>query len=137
MKPSKYLKNFAYSFFPLFLISSFLYSYAFASPKIFPTNGWQIATPEDQGLESCKLADMMDYIQIEQYNIDNITIIRNGHLVLDAYFWPYTKGKKHNIASCTKSIISALIGIAIEKGFIANVDQSVPQLVSRQDIYEF
>ncbi len=125
MKSSKYLKHPAYSFFPLFLILSSLYSYAFASPQIFPTNGWQITIPEDQGMQSSKLADMMDYIQREQYNIDNITIVRNGHLVLDAYFSPYKKGQKHNIASCTKSIISALMGIAIDKGFIANLDQSV------------
>lgn len=125
MKSLEYRKYFVYYILHLFFISAFLYSYAFASPTIYPTNSWQKSTPEEQGLQSCKLADMMDYIQKKQYNIDNITIVRNGHLVLDAYFWPYTKGQKHNIASCTKSIMSALIGIAIDKGFIANVDQAV------------
>ena len=125
MKSPGYRKHFAYYILPLFFISSFLYSYAFASPTIYPTNGWQIAIPEEQGMQSCKLADMMDYIRNEQYNIDSITVVRNGNLVLDAYFWPYTRGQKHNIASCTKSVTSALVGIAIDKGFIPNVDQSV------------
>jgi CubicO group peptidase (beta-lactamase class C family) len=119
------MKHFTYYILPLFFISSFLYSFAFASPTIYPINSWQKTIPEEQGMQSCKLGAMMDYIQKEQYSIDNITIVRNGYLVLDAYFWPYTKGQKHNIASCTKSIISALIGIAIDKGFIANVDQPV------------
>jgi CubicO group peptidase (beta-lactamase class C family) len=68
---------------------------------------------------------MMDYIQKEQYSIDSITVVRNGRLVLDTYFWPYTKDQNHKIASCTKSIISALVGIAIDKGFIPNANQSV------------
>ncbi|MCG8551980.1 MAG: beta-lactamase family protein [Desulfobacterales bacterium] len=68
---------------------------------------------------------MMAYIDKKQYQIDSITIVRNGHIVLDAYFWPYMKHQPHDIASCTKSITSALMGIAIDKGFISNIDRLV------------
>jgi CubicO group peptidase (beta-lactamase class C family) len=68
---------------------------------------------------------MMARIKKKNYDIDSILIVRNGIIVLDAYFWPFTRGQKHNIASCTKSIVSALIGIAMDKGFIRSINQPV------------
>jgi len=63
------------------------------------------------------------------YNIDNISIIRNGYMVLDAYFYPFSKGQRHIIRSCTKSIMSILIGIAIDRGYIKSVDQPIVELL--------
>jgi CubicO group peptidase (beta-lactamase class C family) len=71
---------------------------------------------------------MLERIQEQDYNIDSLTIIRNGTIVTDATFYPFTKDKKHIIHSCTKSIVSALVGIAIENGYIENVDQPVLSL---------
>lgn len=89
----------------------------------WPTEGWRESTPEQQGIDSDILADMIESIQENGYNIHSTTIIRNGYLVTDAYFYPFSQGRKHIIHSCTKSITSALIGIAIAKGFIESVDQ--------------
>ena len=93
----------------------------YASSAYWPAEGWRTATPEEQGMHSNILADMLEEIQIKSYSIDSITIIRNGFMVADAYFYPFSKGQKHIIHSCTKSIMSALIGIAIDKGYIKNV----------------
>ena len=76
-------------------------------------------------MRSQMLADMMEHIKKNSFNIDSILIVRNGYLVFDAYFYPFLKGQKHIIHSCTKSIMSALIGIAIDEGYIQNVDQPV------------
>ena len=100
-------------------------SYASASPEYFPTEGWQHSTPEDQGMRSQILADMMEVIKLNRYNIDSILIVRNGYIVLDAYFYPFSKNLRHPIHSCTKSIMSALIGIALAKGHIESVNQPV------------
>ena len=109
----------------IILILVFFYSYSTASVNTYPTEGWQISTPEEQGMQSQVLAEMVEHIKNNNYHIDSILIIRNGYMVLDAYFWPYSKGQKHIIHSCTKSIMSALIGIAIDKGHIQNVDQPI------------
>ena len=108
-----------------FLITVFFYSPATASTYPFPTKEWQVSTPEEQGMQSQMLADMLEVIEKNSYNVDSVLIIRNGYIVLDAYFYPFSKGLRHPIHSCTKSIISALIGIAIEKGHIKSVDQPV------------
>lgn len=109
----------------ILIISVFFYSYATASVNIYQTEGWQTSTPEEQGMRSQMLAEMMEHIKKNSFNIDSILIVRNGYVVLDAYFYPYSRGQKHIIHSCTKSIMSALIGIAIDKGYIQNVDQPI------------
>ena len=96
----------------------FFYSYSAASANTYPREGWQISTPEEQGMRSQMLAEMMEHIKKNSFNIHSILIIRNGHMVLDAYFWPHSTGLKHIIHSCTKSVMSALIGIAIDNGYI-------------------
>jgi CubicO group peptidase (beta-lactamase class C family) len=101
------------------------YSCSATSAYTYPTAEWQITTPEDQGMRSQMLADMMEHISKNSFNIDSILIVRNGYLVFDAYLYPFSKGQKHYIHSCTKSIMSALIGIAIDEGYIQNVDQPV------------
>ncbi|MDJ0721519.1 MAG: serine hydrolase [Desulfobacterales bacterium] len=91
----------------------------------FPEEDWPTAPPETQGMRSGVLAEMLAYIEERSLHIDSILIVRNGHLVLDAYFWPFKPGEKHIIYSCTKSVMSALIGIAVDKGYIQSVDQPV------------
>lgn len=99
-------------------------------PSYWPTEGWQTSTPEEQGIDSEMLVAMMNAIQSEEppYNIDSITIIRNGFMVFDTTFYPFQPDTKHIIHSCTKSIVSALIGIAIQQGYIENVQQPVLDL---------
>ena len=107
------------------IIFIFFYSCSATSVYTYPTAGWQITTPEDQGMRSQMLADMMQYIRKNSFNLDSILIVRNGYLIFDAYFYPFSKGQKHFIHSCTKSIMSALIGIAIDKGYIKNINQPI------------
>ena len=128
MKLLQNKKSIALFILPIFIILVFFYSYAIASVNTYPAEGWQISTPEEQGIRSQMLAEMMEHIQKNSFNIDSVLIVRNGYVVLDAYFYPYSRGQKHIIHSCTKSIMSALIGIAIDKGYIQNVDQSITDL---------
>ena len=94
-------------------------------PAYWPTDGWRTSTPEEQGMNSEKLSDMLAFIQRDRLNIDSVTIIRNGYMVVDATFFPFPPESRHIIHSCTKSIVSTLIGIAIEQGYIESVQQPV------------
>ncbi len=91
----------------------------------WPTQGWRTSTPEAQGMKSDVLADMFTDLTDSDHSIDSVTIIRNGYIVLDAYFYPFRKDTKHILHSCTKSITSTLVGIAIDKGYIQNVQQQL------------
>ncbi|MDP9169467.1 MAG: serine hydrolase [Acidobacteriota bacterium] len=48
-----------------------------------------------------------------------MTVIRHGYVVLDAYFYPYQATAPHGVASVTKSITAALVGIAVDIRVIA------------------
>jgi CubicO group peptidase (beta-lactamase class C family) len=81
----------------------------------WPTHGWRHSTPEAQGMDSRVLADALVYAREHQIPIHSLTIVRNGYVVLDAYFWPFEDGQLHDLASVTKSVTSTLVGIAISK----------------------
>jgi CubicO group peptidase (beta-lactamase class C family) len=89
------------------------------TPAYWPTDGWQSSTPEEQGIDSVKLAEMLDQIQKKNIPIDSLLVIRNGMLVLDAYFYnPYDGKLPHDLASVTKSVMTSLIAIAAGQGKI-------------------
>jgi CubicO group peptidase (beta-lactamase class C family) len=96
-----------------------------AEPHYWPTEGWQSSTPEAQGMDSAQLANMLDDIGSKETNIYSVLVIRNGYLVTEAYFPPYTRDTKMHIQSVTKSVISILIGKAISDGLIKNTNEKL------------
>ncbi len=102
----------------------------------WPTEGWQVSSPAARDMKKTRLDEMSAYIQKEGFAIDSVLIVRNGYMVFEQYFkpdrrqstWPRGRasaGSLHPIFSCTKSVLSALIGIAIDKGYIESVDQKI------------
>jgi CubicO group peptidase (beta-lactamase class C family) len=80
----------------------------------WPTLGWRTSTPEEQGFDSGKLAE--ELLAMGRIHPDSILIIRNGYVVMDAYFYPYENTIPHKLASVTKSVMTTLIGIAADQG---------------------
>ncbi|NIM16622.1 MAG: serine hydrolase [Candidatus Aminicenantes bacterium] len=135
------MKRLEYIYFPviiLFLSAAFLVFHPGCSifpgkgddsdillPDYWPTSGWRATYPEKQGMDSAYLADLLETIQTQNYPIRCLLVIRNGYLVVEAYFHPFQEGFWHVIHSCTKSITSSLIGIAIHQGYIAGEDRRV------------
>lgn len=69
---------------------------------------------------------MMQKIVEGKYpNVHSILIIKDGKLVFEEYFYEHNKNKLHELRSATKSFISALTGIAIDKGFIKSKNEIV------------
>ena len=103
-----------------------------ASPIVqgsyWPTHGWRSSSPEAQGMDSEKLAQALDYVRLHEIPIHSLLIVRNGYVVLDAYFYPFHAGQVHDAASVTKSITSTLIGIAIAEHKLSSVHQPMLSL---------
>ncbi len=110
------------------LVAGMLWNIGLAAekqPDYWPTSSWKTASPESQGVDSELLVKMLDTIWKKDINIDSVLVIRNGYILLDAYNYLFDSNTRRNIYSCTKSISSALIGIAIDKGYIKNINQPV------------
>lgn len=68
---------------------------------------------------------IIHHIEHNYNNITGVIILKNEKIVYENYFQGFNQNRAIHIASVTKSIFSILIGIAIDKGFIKNIDQSV------------
>ena len=62
---------------------------------------------------------------LKKDKIDSVLVQRKDTLIFEYYRNNKMKEKKHKIYSVTKSILSALIGIAIDKGYIENVNTPI------------
>lgn len=93
--------------------------------RYWPTDTWVRTTPEEQGMDSEQLAATLDWIEEEQLNLHSLLVIRNGYLVTEAYFQPYTAETRAPIQSVTKSVIGMLVGIALDQGELASTGQDV------------
>ena len=58
-------------------------------------------------------------------NLEGVTITKHGKLIYENYFHGLSKDSLHDTRSAFKSITGILIGIAIDKGFIKNVNEKV------------
>ncbi len=101
----------------------------------WPTNSWQTSTPEQQGMDSGKLADMFTAIKAQQIRLHSLLIVRNGYLVVEAYFDPYTAGVRHTVESNTKSVIAVLTGIAVDQGKIKDASEKMVDFFPGRSMY--
>lgn len=87
-----------------------------------------LSTPEEQGMDSRGLANAVVGFLLENrddYRPHQVIVVRHGHRVLDVTFYPFPSGVRHDLASVGKTITGTLIGIAIDKGFIASAEERV------------
>ncbi|MCM3737272.1 beta-lactamase family protein [Bacillus cytotoxicus] len=85
----------------------------------------QTRNPKTLRMDAEKLSELETTIKSDYSNINGIVVVRNGYIAHESYYNGYGPHDTHHVASVTKSIISALIGIAIDAGYIKNVDQKV------------
>jgi len=93
---------------------------------VFPGKEWAISTPEEQGMDSARLARLVESVGTAHY--DSLTIVRHGRIVVDAYYAPYLAGISHDLRSVTKSVTGTLTAIEIAHGLLDSADQKVLDL---------
>jgi CubicO group peptidase (beta-lactamase class C family) len=87
---------------------------------------WMPGKPADYGIDATALDAI--YATMEQdphHDLKGIVIARGGRLVSEHYFNGDSVATLHDIRSATKSITSLLMGIAVQKGLVHNVDDSI------------
>ncbi|SNR44709.1 serine hydrolase [Flavobacterium sp. ov086] len=101
------------------------YKYVYQQPKK-DLDGLVTGPLDNTGLDKTLLNEMMQKIVDGTYqNVHSVLIIKDGKLVFEEYFYDNNKAKLHELRSATKSFVSALTGIAIDKGFIKDKSETV------------
>lgn len=100
---------------------------------------WSTSSPEEAGLDAallCSLNERLD--KSPEMNVHSVVVVRGGKLIYESYHagedekWgrkqgvtPYTSQMQHDVRSISKSVVSLIFGIALDRKLIASVDDPV------------
>lgn len=122
-----------------FVVLLLMFAIASANVRGFE---WKVVEPEAVGLDSTPLDELAIRIRAHpEFNIHSILVVKDDKLAFEAYFsgededWGTDLGNVkfgpdslHDLRSVSKSVTSALIGIAITEGKLPGTDATVPEL---------
>ncbi len=112
-----------------FCLSRYAGEYVYHAPEKLD-DGWRVSSLEAEGVNTERITRLTNQIIDGKYKgFHSMLIVRNGAIVHEIYFGKYRRRSLHTIYSITKSVTSALIGIAIDKGFIKGVDETIESLL--------
>ncbi|SDN90574.1 serine hydrolase domain-containing protein [Acetanaerobacterium elongatum] len=95
----------------------------------WPTQEWSKASPKEQGLNPDILAKADARIAENYPNVYSLLVVRHGYLVYEKYYQGMSAENANPVYSVTKSVLSALTGIAIRERLITGIDQKVSELL--------
>ena len=79
---------------------------------------------EEEGLNGKALEWLVEDITDGDYGeVRSLVIMRNDRIVLEEYFRGFEQNDLQSLYSITKSVLSALIGIALDQGYINSLDK--------------
>lgn len=135
------------------LLAAALFLSSAGTAAAWPTKGWAASRPEAEGLDAAVLSRLDEELASGRHGyVDGMLVIRNGKVIYeksyevdydrlfasapdrvpgpynyyDPAWYPYEHGSDlHTLQSVSKSVTSALIGIAIRRGEIRGVDAKV------------
>ena len=91
----------------------------------YPVNGWKEKKPERLGMDGEIIDSMLEDIDQSGLSIDGLVVVHKGVIVAEKYYHVYKEQTLHETYSVTKSVISTLIGIALQQGCIESIEDSV------------
>jgi len=133
-----------------------------AADRSWPGETWEVSTPAREGLDEQAILKLDAEFRSGKHGyVDSMLIVRNGRIVFEARYprdykainaermtgesgpwnyydatWhPYYQGSDlHTMQSTTKSVMSALVGIAIARGDLPGVDATLGELLPHRRI---
>lgn len=80
---------------------------------------------EKDGMNQKKITELGQIIRRDYYNITGLVVQKNDEIAYEAYFNGYAAENALHVFSVTKSVVNALVGIAVHQGCLKSVDQKV------------
>ena len=110
----------------------FVVKSAVNSPSLttYPTTDWLVTSPDKVNMDSSKIQIALDYAFAQGQNTQGVVVIRHGVIVAEQYAEGSNKASIATSWSTAKSFNSALMGIAIDKGYVSSEEISAAEFIS-------
>ena len=99
-------------------------TYKYSEPKKLK-DGWKTNNLKALNVDSIMIYKLFNKLQNQNHKVHSILLVKNGEIIVEEYFGENSTNIPHDLRSATKSIISILMGIAIDKGFIESIDDPI------------
>lgn len=103
------------------IVSAEGYEWTNRQRSYWPTNKWISGSASDFGLDAGRLDDALELAQNDAL-MRAVLVVRDGRLVVEEYFHGGAQDQSTEVWSVTKSLVSSLIGIALQQGHINSID---------------
>jgi CubicO group peptidase (beta-lactamase class C family) len=122
---------------PIFPASDFIAGGSYLG-DYWPTEAWRECDPEEVGMDPEKLKELNAEIRLlleMHIEIHSIVVIKDGYIVAEQYYSDdYGQDDLHRIYSCTKSLTSAMLGIASGKGQLGSIEMKMTSFFPEYEI---
>src|SRR5919201_662353 len=96
------------------------------------SSDWVIGSPRAEGFQPVRFARAIARVGREEPGMMALLVARHGRLVLERYYHEATRSTGFDVYSITKTITSALVGIAIYQRRIPSVDASLARFFGNE-----
>lgn len=107
-----------------------------------PTTVLPRSTPSSQGVDATGVEALLDQLAVHPgVELHSLMLLRNGHVVTEGWWAPYTAERVHLLYSLSKSFTSTAAGLAVAEGlldldrtvlsYFPELDADVPDVRSR------
>lgn len=118
------MKNTAISTVFILFISVLSYgqnTYVYSQPKELQ-DGWRTNDLKSQRVDTTRIYQLFSQLQNGENQVHSVLLVKNNQIVIEEYLNDHSADKQHDLRSATKSIISLLLGVAIDQGFVDSID---------------
>ncbi|MFM0739404.1 serine hydrolase [Paraburkholderia xenovorans] len=88
-------------------------------------DGLTRAKPSSMGVDADAIVAFLNDVEAANLDMHALMIHRNGHVVTEAWRWPYRAERPRNLHSVAKSFTACAIGLALEEGHFRLDDKVV------------
>lgn len=95
------------------------------------TETWRTAEPAHLEFDPARLGAAVEEAE-EIPRLTSLLVARRGRLVLERYYLGRTAESRHDVRDVTGAVVSALAGVALERGELEGVDERVEELLGHE-----
>jgi len=98
------------------------YAWGDQQRSYWPTKEWLVGPATEHGFDETRLRAAIESARQDEM-MRAVLIVQDGFLVVEEYFHDGAPDQSTEVWSVTKSVVSAMIGIALQQGYIESIDE--------------